>query len=394
MQVSVYGKNFGYVPRRDIPIAVRELKTFSPSRIRDWIREHKTKKDRLTGKRVQVLRSPDSIGKWLKRHPRIFEELKNEVTETELEQEAISETLFYNGTFRKIPCVEQMIIDMRGRKAKEQSMKNVLSYLKRVCMGQLPQTKQQIKNGEEPKIIEDWGLKHPKRLTLDDCLKFNSEMIKNKVGGRDWRLAMRCFLKSRGLPYDKLSGEYTGAGKYAHLYAPPEKKDAIFAWLKRMNKEAHDSCFFAFKTGCRIGATLNAESKYVDREAHTIYVFEKACKHGAKRKLKKKISSDLWQILEPRIQNGGKLFNIEESELNGLLNACYKQIIPELAEDIVMPFHFWRHQFAQYGLRATGWNTSLIAKLGGWTVGTLERYYGKMDEQSAFKEAENFLPFI
>jgi Phage integrase family. len=393
--MQVVEKNFGYVPRKDIPIAVRELKTFSPSRIRDWIREHKTKKDRVTGKRVQVLRSPDSIGKWLKRHPRLLEELKNEVTETELEQETISETLFYNGAFRKIPCIEQMIIDMRGRGAKDLSINTVVGMIKRVCMGQLPQTKEQRKNGEAPQLIEDWGLKHPRRLTVDDCLKFNSEMIKHKVGDRDWRLAMRCFLKSMGLRgWDKLSGKYGGAGKYAHLYIPPEKKEAIFLWLDRMNKEAHDAVYFAFKTGCRTGGTLGAETKYVDKETHTIYVFEKASKHSPKRKLKKKIPQDLWKLLEPRIQNGGKLFNIEENEITALLKACYQEIIPELAQEIPMPFHFWRHQFAQYGLRATGWNTSLIAKLGGWTVGTLERYYGKMDEQTAYKEAEKFLPFI
>jgi len=102
----------------------------------------------------------------------------------------------------------------------------------------------------------------------------------------------------------------------------------------------------------------------------------------------------LWRLLEPRIQNGGKLFNIKESKINALLKVCYKEVIPELAKEIPMPFHFFRHQFAQHGLRATGWNLPLIAKLGGWTVGTLERYYGKMDEQTAYKEAEKFLSFI
>lgn len=384
-----------YKPSRDIPKAVRELKTVSPSEISKWIQEHRTEKDSKTGKRIQVLRTPESITMWFIRNSRKYEELKNEVVEQELDSKAISETLFQNGAFRKIPCVEQMIIDMRGRGAKENSIAHNLSYLKRICMGELPQTIEQKKNKEAPIFIEEWGLKHPRRLTVDDCLRFNSEMIKHKVGGRDWRLAMRCFLKSRGLRgWDKLSGKYGGAGKYAHLYAVPEKMRAMFQWLKRMNKEAHDASYFAFKTACRTGATLGAEAKYVDKEAHTIYVFEKASKHGDKRKLKKKIPSDLWEIVEPRIESGGKLFNIEESEINGILKACYQEIIPELAEDIPMPFHFFRHQFAQHGLRATGWNTSLIARLGGWTVGTLERYYGKMDEQTAFKEAESFLPFI
>jgi integrase len=381
-----------YQPRKDIPLAVRELKSFSPSKIRDWIREHKTKRDGVTGKRVQENVTPQSISMWFSRNKEVYEELKSEIVEQELESEVVSETLFENGAFHKIPCIQQMVIDMRGRGAKESSIDTNLSYLKRICMGQLPQTREQIKNKEPPIFIEDWGLKHPKRLTVDDCLKFNSEMIKQKVGGRGWRLAMRCFLKSRGLRgWDKLSGKYHGAGKYAHIYAPPPKMKQIFAWLERMNKEAHDASYFGFKTGCRSGATLEADAKYVDTESHTIYVFEKAAKHGAKRKLKKKIPPDLWALLEPRVKKRGKLFKIEVNQLNGLLKACYKEIMPELADDVPMPFHFFRHQFAQHGLRATGWNTSLIAKLGGWTVGTLERYYGKMDEQPAFQEAEKFL---
>ena len=374
---------------------MKQLKTISPTEISKWILEHRTEKDPKTGKRVQCQRSPQAISMWFRRNAGIYAELRNQIIDQELEQTAISETLFQNGAFRKIPCIEQMIIDMRGRGAKESSINGNLSMIKRVCMGELPKTREQWKNKEPPIIIEDWGIKHPRRLSVDDCLKFNSEMIKHKVGGRDWRLAMRCLLKSRGVRgWDKLSGRYHGAGKYAHLYAPPEQKDAIFAWLKRMNKEAHDACYFAFKTACRTGATLGAEAKYVDKETHTIYVFEKASKHSPKRKLKKKIPLDLWKLIEPRIQKGGKLFNIDETEINALLKACYQQTIPKLAKEIPMAFHFWRHQFAQYGLRATGWNTSLIAKLGGWTVGTLERYYGKMDEQTAFKEAEKFLPFF
>ena len=344
---------------------------------------------------MQEAISSQAISMWYKRHPQEYEKLKAEVEEEEIARTHITEYLFENGAFRKIPCIQQMIIDMRGDEAKEASINTNVSCIKRVCMGKLPQTIQQIRNKEETIIIEDWGLKHPRALTVDDCLKFNSEMVKQKVGDRNWRLAMRCFLKSRGLKgWDKLSGKYKGAGKYAHVYAPPPKMRGIFNWLKRINKEAHDASYFGFKTGCRIGATLEANAKYVDREAHIIFVFEKASKHSPKRKLKKKIPSDLWEVLKPRIERGGQLFNINESELNGLLKACYKTIIPELTEDIPMPFQFFRHQFAQHGLRATGWNTSLIAKLGGWTVGVLERYYGKMDEQTAFDESDKFLPFI
>jgi hypothetical protein len=36
-------------------------------------------------------------------------------------------------------------------------------------------------------------------------------------------------------------------------------------------------------------------------------------------------------------------------------------------------------------LRATGWNYGVVARFGGWTVGALERYYGKMSEDQAMK---------
>jgi hypothetical protein len=150
-----------YKPSRDIPKACRELKTVSPTEISLWIQEHRTEKDPKTKKRIQVIRSPDSVGKWLNRHPTLLQELNNEIQDIELDQKAISETLFQNGTFRKIPCVEQMIIEMRGRGAKEKSIDTNLSYLKRICMGQLPQTNEQRKNKEAPQLIEDWGLKHP-----------------------------------------------------------------------------------------------------------------------------------------------------------------------------------------------------------------------------------------
>jgi integrase len=59
----------------------------------------------------------------------------------------------------------------------------------------------------------------------------------------------------------------------------------------------------------------------------------------------------------------------------------------DLMEEIPMPFHFWRHQFAQHMLRKTDWNYALVAGLGHWTVETLERYYGKMDRKTRMEGA-------
>ena len=383
-----------YNPRRDIPKAVRELKTLSPSRIRDWVRDNRTEKDKITGKKRQKEITAKAITMWFTRNAEVKEQLTKELEDEELPRQAISESLFENGTFLKLPCIKKWITKMRGKRASEDSIMNYIRALKQICLGRLPQSRAEQRAKKPPIFLDEWGLKHPRRLTLQDCLDYNSEVVKRELKGRGHRLAMRSFLQSRNVEgWTEISGalEIT-AGQYAHLYATPDQMKSIFAWLKRVNKEAHDSVYFAFKTACRTGGTLSAEAKYVNKEEHTIYVFEKATKHKGKRKLKKKIPQDLWDILEPRIERGGKLFNITDSEVNGLLRACYKDVLPkDLAEDIPMPFHFLRHQFAQHALRKSNWNYGLVAKLGHWTVETLERYYGKMDEQTAFESGEEIL---
>jgi len=142
---------------------------------------------------------------------------------------------------------------------------------------------------------------------------------------------------------------------------------------------------FAFRTASRISATLNAESKYLNHEAHEITVFEKATRGGSKRRQVKYLPEDIYNEIKDL---KGKLFQIDKEDLNGLLRAAYKTFIPELAKEIVMPFHFWRHQFAQHMLRATNWNYAVVAKLGHWTVETLERYYGAMEWNYAKEKAK------
>jgi len=178
------------------------------------------------------------------------------------------------------------------------------------------------------------------------------------------------------------------------LYIPKPKVYAIFDYVKALNEEAYKASKFGFKTACRMGATLSAHSKYLNKEDHTINVFEKATRGKPKRKQEKVIPLDLWNELDLDHAKG-KLFNIEAPELNNLLRTAYKEIIPELAEEIPMPFHFIaRHQFAQHLLRETDWNYGLVARLGHWTVETLERYYGKMDRKTALESGRKHLPNI
>jgi hypothetical protein len=130
--------------------------------------------------------------------------------------------MFENGCFRELPSIKHWIMQMRARGAKEKSIMNFVWMVKRVCIGQLP-------HGD---IIQDWGLKHPDRLTLQDCLRYNSELREKGLQGRNYRLAMRNFLKSKNVRgWDEISGKLeTQAGKYAYLYISKEKVYAIFEW--------------------------------------------------------------------------------------------------------------------------------------------------------------------
>lgn len=171
--------------------------------------------------------------------------------------------------------------------------------------------------------------------------------------------------------------------------------EEIFDYVKALNKEAYYSSKFAYKCGgARITATLNAEAKFVNKEEKTIWLLEKATLNNPKRKVQKVIPNDFYEELKPRIERGGKLFNISAQEVNNILRTAYKEVIPELVEDIVMPFHFMRHQFAQHMLRATDWNYGLVAKLGHWKVQTLEDYYGAMDTRTAMRTGRKYMNTI
>jgi len=384
-----------YKPRRDIPLAVRELKSLSPTEICKWVRNHRTKVDSKTGKRIQVKRKPPSISMFFQRNPELYKQLKSEIEEEKIDETQISETIFLNGNFQKIPCVEKWVLQLRARGAKESSIKNFLGNLRRICLGRLPR-----KKGERAKpyeLIENWGLKHPRALTLEDCLRYTSELIKRELPSREHRLTMRNFLKSRNVAeWDTISGKLEKQkGQYAHLYTPKENIEKIFEWLKAVNYDAYLATKFSFKCGgIRLTATLNAEAQYVNEEDKTIIVFEKANRNAPKRRITKEIPDNFFKELLPRIKNGGKLFKIEKAELTRILRACYKAVIPELEANIPMPFHFWRHQFAQHMLRATDWNYALVADLGGWKLQTLQDYYGAFDRKTLKEYARKKLAGI
>jgi len=359
---------FNPVIAEAIPLAARKLRTLSPSRIRDWIRDNRTKKDPVTGKRVQCEVTPESITMWLKRHPDVKATLEREIIEKE-DKITISETIFENHAFLEIPSVKRWVTILRANKVKERSIQNFLYRLKYICTGQL------TKQGDR---IEDYPLKHPDRLTKEDVVHYIAEREKRGLLTRPFRIVARNFFRlGRGLDIsDMVSGMGEHEGLYSDLYVSKQKIYEILDYLKSLNKTAYLASKFAYKTGSRLTATLSASIENVNFQEHTITLFEKSSRRREKRKLVKLIPPDLWEELDLKNKKG-KIFEIEERELRKLVRTALKAIVPEIEKRIFMPFHFWRHMFAQHMLRASGWNYGLVAALGHWDPSTLRRYYGE-----------------
>lgn len=369
-----------YKPARDIPKAARQLRTLSPTKIAAWVKGNRLRTTKL-GKKQQYEISPQGVTMWLKRHIQIYEELKAEVETKELIRTAITEDLFQDDVFRQIECIEKWVGKLVAREAKDTSINGMVNAIKFVCQGRL----------SKDKIIEDWGLIHPQDLTLDQALKYLVALRKVTTHTRRFRISLRNFLKSRGVEdWDDISGKAEAEeGKYAHLYVPRDKIEEILRRVNERNHEVYLASKFSFKTAARLTATMNAHAKYYFKVGNKqfIYVFEKASRGKPKRKMRKFIPQDLYAELPKE----GKLFNVDERTINKILRAVYKEVIPEIEKELKMPFHFWRHMFAQHMLRATKWQTTKVAKMGGWTTEALERYYGKMDDRTAFEDAESLV---
>jgi hypothetical protein len=361
-----------YTPSRDIPLAVRELKDISPSKIVKWILIHRNEK-----------RTSESVTMWFKDHPEVFEELKKEILEgAPTEKQAVDQGLFENGAFREIASVKSWIRDLTNNNANSNSINKFVRALKRICKGE-------VKEGE---VIEDWAWKHPDRLTLEDAKEFVFQVKKRGIRSREWRLTLRNFLMSKGqiIKSSDISGKLEeDAGKYNTLKIEPEKREAVFRFLNERNREAYLISKFGYETATRLTAALEADSQFFDHDDKAIWVFEKASKGRSKKKVKKYLTNSLYEAIKDR---KGKIFQIEESDLNKVLREAYAAIIPELNNIIPMPFHFWRHCFAQDMLHSSHWNYALVAKIGNWSVEALTKYYGSPDENDIRAFVKETLP--
>jgi integrase len=368
-----------YHPRRDIPDFARDLRTLSPSKIAD----------RILSKRNEE-RTPESVTMWFSDHPDIFNQLSKELAENlPTEKQSVDETIFEKRNFEELPSVKKWIQDLTLRNAKEATIKAWVNYLKRVCKGEV----------QDHVSIQNWSLKHPDRLTLQDAKDFLFEVKKRNLRMREWALMLRNFLMS-GREIIVMSTDISGrleddAGQYADLFVSKDKIYEVFDYLNDRNHIAYLISKFSYKTASRLTASLEARWAFVNHEERTITVFEKSIKGKAKRKCTKLLPEDLYVELMELEPKEGRIFKgLENRELNKLLRETYRIVIPEIAERIPKPFHFWRHMFAQHMLRASKWNYGLVASLGNWSLEALRRYYGLPPKEELRKFGLATLPRI
>jgi len=111
----------------------------------------------------------------------------------------------------------------------------------------------------------------------------------------------------------------------------------------------------------------------------------------------KYVDEELMQTLKPLLEKNTELLfdGLKATDWADACREAYEEIIPKLnAKKIPMPIHFWRHMFAQHMLRATNWNYTIVAKLGGWTEEALRRSYGEPPQAVIANWGKTYFPKI
>lgn len=379
-----------YKPSRDIPDFARELKTTSPSRIRDYI---------LMKRNEKV--TSESVTMWFKRHPQVEEEINKEFIEGKPSvKDEVSEHIFQNGAFEELESIKNWIAEMEDRDLVAIPYK--VNVIKRVCMGKFK------KFGLDLVASGEWCLKHPDRLGLDDAISITRILKSKGFETSSIRIPLRSFLLSKGIIVGKkVSGAKSrGYGKFASLFVEMDALNKMLQWIKTQDYEAYVIDKFMFKTATRITATLKAQIKLPNGmqniqefEDHAeIKVYDKARRsiYPKGKEWTKHIDFKLLEDIKTIIGNRkeGAIFNKTAKEMSKLNREALKRFCPELEPHIPMPNHFWRHMFAQHMLRLTDWNYGVVAELGGWTVKALEESYGKPPEAVVRSWGLKFMPIL
>jgi integrase len=365
-----------YNPSRDIPLAVRELKDLSPSKIVLWILNKRNEE-----------RTSQSVTMWFKDHPSIYDELAKEIREgAPTEKQAVDDSIFQNDSFQEIPSVKNWIVEMNARELDPKTIEGQLINLKSSCLGKFRSRK-----ADEEKIDfvaqGKWAMKHPDRISLNDALELITLLKEKNIDTHQYKRALKDFLISKGVVVGKkiAVGKSKGYGKYAKLHVEKPKILLMLKELKATNFEAYAADLFMLKTGTRVNATLNALIEDIQgvRDLATITVFDKGrrSKYAKGHPWEKEVDPQLYDALQKLIgeRKAGKIFSLSDSQLAEINRAIVTKHAPEIVERYpdFMPNHIWRHFFAQLLLPQVEWNYAIVAALGGWTPQALEESYGK-----------------
>ena len=421
-----------YKPSRDIPKFAREHQTIDPEELQQLIL-------RFRNKEVKV----KTVYQWLRRHPKIHEELRKGVVKEQIGKQEVSESIFSNGTFESFPMVKQWIKKLKGDGRADEYIRGNINALKKVCRGRF--------TGFGVDLVKEglWCLKHPERLTEEEALDIVLIMQDRGYETYGWRMTLRNFFSANGKQAVKLrGGKQKNYGNYASMYVERERLDLILSAIRTIDYEAYLASSYMFFTATRVTATLNAlnikvtehqsyaKSEVIDKGKKTwrktlkgSFYFDELKPFIQSRKdvlyrIPRKVVKDLdpevqkaikpyhtrgsrypiprtiLEVMDQKIVNAIKpykkdtIFRISKARLTAINKDAITSFCPDLLEryDKINWNHFWRHMFAQHMLLLTSWNYAVVAFLGGWKVQTLQDNYGKPTEEQVKEWGVKVMP--
>jgi hypothetical protein len=386
-----------YKPSRDIPLAVAELNDLSPSKIVNWILNHRNEE-----------RTPESVTMWLKEHPDIYEQLKKEIMGgLPTVKQAVDQSIFDNDSFEELPSIKEWKLEMNARDLAPLYVSARINTLKQLCQGKFPTHKIDL-------VAEGkWEYKHPDRFSLKDAMEIIQTLKEKKLDTTQYKGAAKDFLISKGEVVGKkiAVGRSRSYGKYAKLYVPKETVAKMLQWIKSQNFEAFVCDLFMLTNGTRINATLDALLKAEiepetnirreglrilgDHAEITVYDKGRRSKYPIGHPWDKRVNPELLNAILT-LANGrteGKIFrNLDEMKIAVLNKRAIQLFAPETLKDYpdLAPNHFWRHLFYQYILRQTEWNYAIAGALGGAKPQSVEESYGQPPDETVKQWADKF----
>jgi len=345
--------------------------------------------------------SPDSVEKWFKRHPEVYEAIKGElVGNLPTEKEVVSDATFENGSFEDLKRVKEFQFYMetkRGHKGKSlhpEYIKKQIQLLRQVCRE---------------------NQKHPDRLTLRDAQEIFLVLEKDakyqhwdgtkKVLGKDsstYRKVLKAFLKANSVAgWEKIGvGKPSGYGHYKDIAAEHETVKQMLEWTVKENFEVGTIDELMYATGLRIGTTpgvphgifgCQIENFKRGQEWDSIKVGEKF-REEYTFEFVKRVGDMIEKVIGER--KTGDIFTVDKRLVCKLNREGLKKFLPELEPSIVMPNHVFRHFCAQRLKKLTNGNSAFCAERMHCSKQSFDESYGGITSQEFEEEKTRIRPML